>query len=65
MGKYKYKIADTTHTQRKDYALDGDLSRLGGGQPSKFARDLMNEYVNGNVELAAAKEAVLAKYKQV
>ena len=65
MSKYEYEVGKTTRKQRESYALDGELSRLGGGQPSKVARHYMNEYVNGNMELSDAKAAVIAKYKRV
>ena len=65
MSKYEYKIGQTTRKQRQLYANDGELSKLGGSQPSKIARHYMNEYVNGNMELAEAKAAVIAKYKRV
>ena len=63
MSKYKYKIADTTVEQRRVYAFDGELCKLGGGRPSRFARDLMRQYVEGKLELDEAKEAVLARYR--
>jgi len=65
MNKYEYKIGKTTRKQRELYANDGELSRLGGSQPSEIARHYMNEYVNGNMELEEAKAAVIAKYKRV
>jgi hypothetical protein len=64
MSKYKYKIAETTREQREEYIRDGELSKLGGGEPSEFARQCANEYVDGNIELKDAKEKVIAHYKR-
>ena len=63
MSKYKFKIADTTVEQRKIYAFDGELCKLGGGRPSRFARELMRQYVDGKIELSEAKRAVLERYR--
>ena len=65
MRKYKYEIANTTRNQRKFYARDAEMSRLGGGQESSFARRCMEEYVNGKIELSDAKAKVVAKYKRI
>ena len=63
MSEYKYKIAETTKEQRREYMLEGELSKLGGGAPSRFARGLMKEYVEGRMELDEVKEKILARYR--
>ena len=65
MSKYKYKISETTKEQREEYASHGELSRLGGGEPSDFARRYSNDYINGKIELKDATEKVIAHYKRI
>jgi len=62
MSKYDYSIANTTREQRKKYALEGELCKLGGGEPSLFARDLVNQYIDGTMEIADVKKAIIARY---
>jgi hypothetical protein len=65
VSKYKYKIAETTREQRAQYAKEGELSRLGGSEPSEFVRQCSQDYVDGKMELADVKAKVIAHYKRV
>jgi hypothetical protein len=62
MSKYEYAIENTTKEQRTKYAQDGELSKLGGGQPSTFVLDLKDEYIAGKIEHSDMKFAVLKRY---
>ena len=64
MSKYKYKISETTKEQREEYVSHGELSRLGGGEPSEFARRYSADYINGKIELKEATEKVIAHYRR-
>ena len=64
MNKYKYKIAETTREQRQKYANKAELSRLGGGEPSAYARELVQKYIDGEMEVSEVQKAVINRYKK-
>ena len=63
MSKYKYGVAETTREQREKYAKKAETSKLGGGNPSPFARELSKKYVDGRIEVAEMQKAIIDKYR--
>ena len=62
---YKYKIAETTKVQREKYINDAiSISVLDAPEPSPVAKQLMRDYVDGKIELADAKNAIIKQYKE-
>lgn len=64
MSDYKNSVKNTTRIQReklRDTALA--YSTLGAPRPSKEAMKLVNEYVDGKIEIADALEIIINKYK--
>lgn len=60
----KVLIKNTTKIQREKFAKIGlSYSLLGADYPSKAALDLVNEYVEGNIEITEVLERVVMKYR--
>ena len=64
MSKYKYEIAQTTREQRAKYANKAETSTLGGGEPSPYARELAQKYVDGQMEVREVQKTIIDRYKK-
>ncbi len=61
----KYSITDTTREQRGKIASDAlTLSTLDAPEPSADTLELVNEYIEGNMEISGILKRVIDKYKQ-
>ena len=65
MSKYKYEIANTTREQREKYVNKAETSTLGGGNPSPFARELAQKYVDGYMEVGEIQKAIIDRYEKL
>jgi hypothetical protein len=59
-----YSVQGTTKLQREKYMNDAiAISTLDAPEPSEETMNLMNEYVNGNLEISEVLEMIIARYK--
>lgn len=60
----KYSVKDTTRVQREKIASDAlAISILDAPEPTENTKKLINEYINGNMEIDDVLEETLAKYR--
>ena len=61
----KYSISKTTREQRAKIANDAlALSTLDASAPSADTLELVNEYIEGNIEIPEILKRVIDKYKE-
>jgi len=59
-----YLVQDTTKLQREKYANDAlSIAVLDAPMPSDFARECMQDYIDGKCELEEARRRVIDRYK--
>ena len=59
-----YSIQGTTKLQREKYVSDAiALSTLDAPEPSEIAMSLMQEYIDGECEIADARKRIVEHYK--
>lgn len=60
-----YSISETTREQRAKIANDAlALSTLDAPEPSADTLELVNEYIEGNIEIPEILKRVIDKYKK-
>lgn len=63
--KREFTIKKTTKEERQAYADNAiALSTLDSPEPTSETKDLINEYVKGNMELEDVKNSVIDRYKK-
>lgn len=61
----KYSISETTREQRAKIASDAlALSTLDAPEPSADTLEMVNEYIEGNIEIPEILRRVINKYKK-
>ena len=59
-----YSVQGTTKLQREKYVSDAiALSTLDAAEPSEIAMALMQEYIDGQCELADARDRIIEHYR--
>lgn len=60
-----YLIKDTTKEERKNIAKNAfGISIASDNMPSKETIDLVNQYINGKLELEDVKKKVIERYRK-
>lgn len=60
-----YLIKDTTKEERKEIVKNAlAISLLDAGEPTDETKELINLYIDGNMELDEVKSKVLERYKK-
>lgn len=60
----KYSVKETTRVEREKIANDAlAISILDAPEPTENTKELVNEYINGNIEIKEVLQKTIAHYK--
>ncbi len=60
----KYSVAETTRVEREKIANDAlGISTLDAAEPTQQTKELVNQYIIGNLEISDILEKTINRYK--